>query len=293
MEGALRRAAAHDSYIRAVIPLTLEHALRRHASLLVAFSGGVDSAVVAVAARRVLGRDRMLAAIGVSASLPAMQRTRARAIAEAHDVPLHEVATDELADARYVANAPDRCYFCKRELWSHLTTLARTRGFAAVADGTIADDAQDHRPGRRAGVEHGVVTPLADAGLDKAAVRTLARALGLPNWDAPAAPCLSSRVLYGVTVTPERLRQVEAAEAVLREVGVTGDVRVRHRGGEARIEVEPDHFGRVRAHGPVIAGRLHALGFARVTLDLMGYRRGSLLRGGDGVLELLAERSEP
>jgi len=274
-----------------VIPPTLSHELERHSSLLVAFSGGVDSAVVAVTARRVLGRERMLAVMGVSASLPARQRAQAHAIVASHDLPFEEVATDELADPRYVANAPDRCYFCKQELWSRLTAVARTRGFAAVADGTIADDADDHRPGRRAGLEHGVVTPLADAGLDKAAVRSLAQALGLPNWDAPAAPCLSSRVLYGIEVTPERLRQIEAAETVLREVGVSGDLRVRHHGGEARIEVPPEQFERVRAHAARIADRFRGLGFARVTLDLAGYRRGSLLRAGTPALERLGERT--
>jgi len=276
-----------------VIPPTLAHELRRHGRLLVAFSGGVDSAVVAVAARHLLGRDHMLAAIGVSPSLPAVQLEQARRIAGAHDVPLREIATDELADARYVANAPDRCYFCKQELWSRLTGLARADGFAVVADGTIADDAHDHRPGRRAGVEHGVVTPLADAGLDKEAVRAVARDFGLPNWDAPAAPCLSSRVLYGIGVTPERLRQVEAAEAVLREVGVTGDLRVRHRGPEARVEVAPAEFPRVRAHQEMIAGRLRALGFECVTLDLAGYRRGSLLRGDGAEVEPLTDRPAP
>lgn len=276
-----------DSYIGAVIPASLEHELRRHPSLLVAFSGGVDSAVVAVAARRVLGKDHVLAAIGVSPSLPAVQRAQAHAIATAHDVPLQEVATDELADARYAANAPDRCYFCKQELWTRLAAVAVERGLTAVADGTIADDAHDHRPGRRAGVQHGVVTPLADAGLGKDAVRAIAHALGLPNWDAPAAPCLSSRVLYGISVTPERLRQVEHAEALLRDVGVTGNFRVRHRGDEARLEVPPAHFDLLRARAEEIAERLHALGFRRVTLDLAGYRRGSLLHGESGDLEVL------
>lgn len=235
----------------------------------------------------------MVAALGVSPSLSAGQHAQARRIAAEQRLPLVEVATDELADARYAANAQDRCYHCKRELWSRLAVVAGERGLAAVADGTIADDAQDHRPGRRAGEERGVVTPLADAGLDKAAVRRLARDLGLPNWDAPAAPCLSSRILYGISVTPERLGQVEAAEAVLREIGVTGDARVRHRGPEARIEVAPDHFALVRAHGPVIADRLRALGFERVTLDLAGYRRGSMLRRADAKLERLPEAPTP
>jgi uncharacterized protein len=138
-------------------------------------------------------------------------------------------------------------------------------------------------------VERGVVTPLAEAGLGKAGVRALARALGLPNWDAPAAPCLSSRLLYGIGVTPERLRQVEAAEIVLRDLGITGDLRVRHRGAEARIEVEPAQFPRVRAAGSAIAQRLRELGFARVMLDLAGYRRGSLLRDAPASLEPLPD----
>jgi uncharacterized protein len=131
------------------------------------------------------------------------------------------------------------------------------------------------------------VSPLAEAGCTKDDVRAVARALGLPIWDAPAAPCLASRVLYGISVTPDRLRQVEHAEALLREIGVTGDLRVRHRGGEARIEVEPAHIAAVRAHGVQIAERLRALGFARVTVDLAGYRRGSLLRADAGAVEAL------
>jgi uncharacterized protein len=270
-----------------MIPARLDRALRAHDSLLVAYSGGVDSAVVAVAAREVLGPERVLAVLGVSASLAGAQHAQARAIARDFAVPLLEVATGELADAGYVANAPDRCYFCKRELWRRLADVAADRGFSAVADGTNADDATDHRPGRRAGREHGIVSPLAEAGCTKDDVRAVARALGLPIWDAPAAPCLASRVLYGISVTPDRLRQVEHAEALLREIGVTGDLRVRHRGGEARIEVEPAHIAAVRAHGVQIAERLRALGFARVTVDLAGYRRGSLLRADAGAVEAL------
>jgi uncharacterized protein len=270
-----------------MIPARLDRALRAHDSLLVAYSGGVDSAVVAVAAREVLGPERVLAVLGVSASLAGAQHAQARAIARDFAVPLLEVATGELADAGYVANAPDRCYFCKRDLWRRLADVAADRGFSAVADGTNADDATDHRPGRRAGREHGIVSPLAEAGCTKDDVRAVARALGLPIWDAPAAPCLASRVLYGISVTPDRLRQVEHAEALLREIGVTGDLRVRHRGGEARIEVEPAHIAAVRAHGVQIAERLRALGFARVTVDLAGYRRGSLLRADAGAVEAL------
>jgi pyridinium-3,5-biscarboxylic acid mononucleotide sulfurtransferase len=280
---------ARDSYIPAVIPQALAATLSRHDSLLVAFSGGVDSAVLAVAARQVLGGERMLAAIGVSPSLPALQLEQARAIAGQWDVPLREVPTAELDDPDYAANAPDRCYFCKRELWTRLSGLAAREGYAAVADGTIADDESDHRPGRRAGAERGVVSPLAEAGFAKTDVRALARSLGLPIWDAPAAPCLSSRVLYGIGVTPERLRQVEAAETFLRGLGVTGDLRVRHRGEEARIEVEPAQFARVRASRSAIAERLRDLGFAHVTLDLAGYRRGSFLRGAAAPPEPLTD----
>jgi pyridinium-3,5-biscarboxylic acid mononucleotide sulfurtransferase len=260
--------------------------------MLVAFSGGVDSAVVAVAARRMLGRDRALAVLGVSPSLSSLVHERARAIATEFDLPLREVATDELADPGYVANAPSRCYFCKRELWTRLGALADAEGLAAVADGTNADDLGEHRPGGRAASERGVVSPLAEAGLTKTEVRGIARALGLPNWDAPAAPCLASRVLYGLEVTPRRLQQVERAEDVLRSVGVTGDCRVRHRGDEARIEVMPDQLGLVRAWRERVVDGLRAAGFTRVTLDLTGYRRGSLLHAA-GVVEDLATAEPP
>jgi uncharacterized protein len=270
-----------------MVPTALADRLRDFPSILVAYSGGVDSAVLAVAAHRVLGSGRMLAILGVSPSLGAHQRALALGIARDHAIPLREVATDELADPGYAANAPDRCYFCKRELWARLAAVAAECGLAVVADGTNADDLAEHRPGRRAGGERGVVSPLAEAGLRKSDVRALARDLGLPNWDAPAAPCLASRVLYGLSVTPRRLRQVEDAEAVLRDLGVRGDLRVRHRGAEARLEVAPAEFARVRAHGAAIGARLRALGFERVTLDLAGYRRGSLLTPGAERLELL------
>jgi len=259
-------------------------------SLLIGYSGGVDSALVAVAARRVLGRDRVLAAIGISASIPAAQHEQALAIARRFDVPVTEVVTQELEDPDYVANRPDRCLFCKRELWSRLAAVAREQRYAAVADGTNADDLGDHRPGLRAAREHAIRSPLAEAGLTKADVRERARALGIPIWDAPAAPCLSSRVMYGLSVTPERLRQVERGEAALRALGVRGDLRVRHRGNEARIEIAPGEFHRVRAHGAQIGQALLDLGFSLVTLDLRGYRRGSLLAAGEPTVEVLAAR---
>ena len=266
----------------------LDALLASFSSVLVGYSGGVDSALVAVLARRALGRDRLLAAIGTSASLPDAQRTQALDIAQAFDVPVLEVPTSELDDANYVANRPDRCYFCKRELWSKLAAVARARGLAVVVDGTHADDVVEHRPGMRAARESQIRSPLAEAGLTKVDVRTMARALGIPIWDAPAAPCLSSRVRYGLSVTPDRLRQVERGEAILRGAGVRGDLRVRHRGLEARIEVLPVEFDRVRANATEIGSALLELGFSLVTLDLEGYRRGSLLAGGQSRFEVLA-----
>jgi uncharacterized protein len=207
------------------------------------------------------------------------------------DLNLLEAPTAELADPRYTRNAPDRCYFCKQELWQVLTGLARERGFAVVADGTNASDAGDHRPGGRAGAEAGIRSPLLEAGYTKADVRGEACLLGIPVWDAPAAPCLSSRVQYGLDVTPQRLKQVEEGEALLRAVGVRGDLRLRHRGGEARIEVTPEQFPVIRARRAEIAAQLVALGFTRVTLDLSGYRRGSLLTDQPASVEILADRT--
>ncbi len=265
--------------------------LQSYGSILVGYSGGVDSALVAVAARRALGRDGVVAGIGVSPSVSAVQRDQARAIATRFDIALLDVETTEFTDQDYVANRTDRCYFCKRELWSKLATAATRLGMAVMADGTNADDSRDHRPGGRAGYEYAVRSPLADLGFAKVDVRKAARSLGIPIWDAPAAPCLSSRVLYGLEVTPARVAQVEAGEAILRRFGVQGDMRVRHRGDEARIEVVASQQETVRRHRDAIGGDLLNLGFARVTLDLAGYRRGSLLDGPTPAVELLAERA--
>jgi uncharacterized protein len=259
-------------------------------SVLVGYSGGVDSALLAVAARRVLGKERAAAAIGRSPSYPAVQYAQALDIARQFDLTLLEISTGELNDHRYTRNSPDRCYFCKQELWRRLHGLAEERGFAVVADGTHAGDSGEHRPGMRAGREAGVRSPLLEVGYTKDDVRREARALGIPVWDAPAAPCLSSRVLYGLAVTPDRLRQVEAGEAFLREAGVRGDLRVRHRGDEARIEVPRDEIPLVQERREQIVRRLLDLGFARVTLDLAGYRRGSLLADAPVPVEILGER---
>jgi len=255
----------------------LRGAVRQVGSALVGFSGGVDSALLAVVLRQELGPTRMLAAVGRSTAVAADQWQAALTLAERFDVPLVEVATYELEDPRYSANPTNRCFFCKTELWARLGELARERGLAVVCDGTNADDLGEHRPGAAAGLRAGVRSPLAEAGFTKADIRRAARQLGLPNWSAPAAPCLASRVQYGLKVTPLRLRQVEAGEAVLRQLGVSGDLRVRHRGDVGRIEVEPEWIPWVKAREGEIAARLRDVGFEAVEIDPRGYRRGSLL----------------
>jgi uncharacterized protein len=270
-------------------PSQLESLLAAMPSLLVGFSGGVDSALLAVVARRTLGRDRTIAAIGVSPSLATDQLGRALEIAREFDLNVEQVRTAEFANPAYVANPVDRCYHCKVELWRALTLVAAERDMAVVADGTNLDDGGDHRPGLRAATEFAIRSPLAEARYTKAAIRSEARVLGIPIWDAPAAPCLSSRVLYGLSVTPERVRQVEEGESFLRSLGIDGDLRVRHRGAEARIEADPKVFERIRRQRDRIGERLMQLGFDRVTLDLRGYRRGSLLDVGEAPVELIAE----
>ncbi|MGH7631336.1 MAG: ATP-dependent sacrificial sulfur transferase LarE [Gemmatimonadales bacterium] len=255
----------------------LERHLGGLGRVLLGYSGGVDSALLAVAGARALGPGRFLAAIGRSASYPETQWRVALEVAHRFAVPLVELDTRELDDPRYVANSPDRCYFCKRELWTRLGVLARERGFDVVIDGTNADDLGEHRPGLRAAKEHGIRSPLAELGWSKADIRTASRTLGIPTWDAPAAPCLSSRVRYGLAVTPERLRQIEAGEAFLRSLGVTGDLRVRHHGETARVEAGADQHRRLGERWDAVRDTFARLGFADVVLDPRGYRRGGLL----------------
>lgn len=245
--------------------------------MVLGYSGGVDSALLAVVAREALGRERFLAVIGRSASYPEAQYRTALDLARRFDVPLLEVETRELDDPAYLANPTNRCYFCKSELWTRLGAVAAERGFDVVIDGTNADDLGEHRPGLRAAEERRVRSPLAELGWTKAMVREAARALAIPTWDAPAAPCLSSRIRYGLGITPERLRQVEEGEAFLRGLGIPGDLRVRHLGDRARIEVAPDEVARVRARWREVEARFRALGFGLVELDPEGYRRGKLL----------------
>lgn len=256
----------------------LESWLRARGSVLVGFSGGVDSAYLACVAVDVLGRDRTLAVIGRSASYPEEQWARARAVAAAFDVPVLEVDTDELHDPRYAANPSNRCYFCKSELWSVLTPIARARGIAAVLDGTNADDLGDYRPGARAASEQRVESPLAALGFTKDDVRLLSRRRGIATWQQPASPCLSSRIPYGTAVTADRLREVETAERALREAGVVGDLRVRYHGALARVELGAGELEGwlTPARMAVLRTAVRGAGFARVAVDLRGFRSGSL-----------------
>ncbi|HEX3233274.1 MAG TPA: ATP-dependent sacrificial sulfur transferase LarE [Gemmatimonadales bacterium] len=261
--------------------MTALEPLRRHllglGRVLLAYSGGVDSALLAVVGRQTLGLQRFLAVIGRSASYPEAQWRTAVELARDFEVPLLEVETRELADPRYLSNPTDRCYFCKSELWTRLGEIARERGFNTIIDGTNADDLGEHRPGLRAAEQRSIRSPLAELGWTKDAIRAASRELGLPTWDAPSAPCLSSRVAYGLRITPARLQQVEAGEAFLRGMGVTGDLRVRHHGERARLEVSAEQLSRVREEWSAVVTFFGGLGFAAVELDPAGYRRGGLL----------------
>jgi uncharacterized protein len=255
--------------------------LRDHLSglgrVILGYSGGVDSALLAVVGTETLGPERFLAVIGRSASYPGAQAETAADVVERFRIPVREIDTHELADPRYLSNSTERCYFCKTELWSRLRELAQELGFATIIDGTNADDLGEHRPGLRASREHGIRSPLAELGWSKDDVRRAARELGLPIWNAPAAPCLSSRVAYGLPITATRLRQVEEGEAFLRSLGIEGDLRVRHHGDRARVEVAPAQMEQVRAQWDTIHTAFSTLGFAAVELDPNGYRRGGLL----------------
>ena len=245
-------------------------------TLLVAYSGGTDSAYLAFVAHQVLG-TRMLAVIADSASLPRAELAAALAFAQQHAIPIETLSTNELANPDYQRNDAQRCFHCKDELFTQMERLRAERGFAHIAYGRNLDDDGDFRPGQRAAAMHHAVAPLAEAGLRKAEIRALARAAGLSLADKPASACLSSRIEYGRAVTAEALAQVEAAEAALHALGFT-QLRVRHHGELARIELTRDELPRALSLDLFdrISRELRALGFRYVTLDLEGFRSGSM-----------------
>lgn len=250
--------------------------------LLVAYSGGVDSAFLLQVAVLHLGRDRVLGILADSASLPRREMQDAAALAAHMGAALRVVRTHELEDARYASNPVNRCYFCKSTLYALLGSVAEAEGFDAIADGTNLDDASEFRPGRAAAREHGIQSPLLEAKLRKDDIRHLSRLLGLPTWDKPAAPCLASRIPFGQVVDATKLAQVEAAEEALRTCGIRGG-RVRHHGEIARVEVPEEWLGRLASpelRAALVQG-VRAAGFLYVALDLEPYRRGRLHEGVD------------
>jgi uncharacterized protein len=254
---------------------TLKNRLKQMDRVIIAFSGGVDSTFLLKTAS-ISGLSKVLAVTGVSASLSKDESGFAKKMAETFAVDYRTIATEELDNSSYTDNSPDRCYHCKKDLFVRLKDIAAREDFPFVLDGTNADDASDWRPGSRASKEEGVESPLLDIGFSKQEIRDVSKSLGLPTWNKPATPCLSSRFPYGQKITVEALGRVEKAEVFIRKFGVK-DLRVRSHSEVARIEVLPEDFPKIM-EGPVrdeINNYLKSIGFKYVTIDLQGFRSGS------------------
>jgi uncharacterized protein len=254
----------------------LREIFRDLGSVIVAYSGGVDSSYVAYVANAELG-PRAICITGQSASLPSSQQAEIGRVVTQFGLHYETVQTDELDNPNYSANNSNRCFFCKDELYSKLAAIAASRDIDCIVDGSTTDDLDDFRPGRQAAKQHAVRSPLIEVGMSKSEVRELSRRAGLPTWDKPASPCLSSRIAYGTTVTIERLSKVDRGEEILREFGFR-EFRVRHHDTLVRLEIAPAELDHVLKREVVeqLAARFRELGFKYVTLDLQGFRSGSM-----------------
>src|SRR4029078_9800990 len=254
----------------------LRELFRELESVIVTYSGGVDSSYVSYVANEELG-SRAVCITGQSASLPVYQRAEIDRVVEKFGFQHELIDTEELENPAYRANDANRCFFCKDELYSKLESVAQTRGIKNIVDGSTVDDLGDYRPGRQAAAQHAVRSPLIEVGLSKSEVRELSRNVDLPTWDKPASPCLSSRIAYGTPVTIERLSKIDRGEEILREYGFR-EFRVRHHDTLVRIEIAPDELEQIlnKALMAELSVRFRELGFKFVTLDLQGFRSGSL-----------------